>query len=210
MEEQDDKSNKPTKKRSPLWYELPLILQIVGGIIAFLVIRKDDPKKARNCLVLGILLTIIPLIIFGLFAIPLSTENPFYVVASGSMMPALNVYDVAIVDEGISFEELRIGDIIVFYRPSGEDRVIMHRIVDIVSEDPRTLRTKGDNNVASIPGTDFPITQREYIGKVDSVIPQIGYVTQFLKPPVNYLLLLVYLIPVILHIRFKRQSKKDS
>jgi len=42
------------KKRSPLWYELPILLSIIGGIIAFVKIRKDDPKKAKICLILGI------------------------------------------------------------------------------------------------------------------------------------------------------------
>jgi signal peptidase len=105
------------------------------------------------------------------------TENPFYVVASGSMIPKLQVYDVLIVQGHVSFEDIQIGDIIVFDRPSGHDRVIVHRVVSITGDDPITLRTKGDNNVASIPGTDFPITEKEYIGKVEYVIPQIGYVT---------------------------------
>ena len=98
------------------------------------------------------------------------------------MIPALNVYDVLIVQGRAPFEEVQIGDIIVFDRPSGHDRVIVHRVVSITNDDPRTLRTKGDNNVASIPGTDFPITEKEYIGTVQFQIPQIGFVTQILKP----------------------------
>ena len=117
------------------------------------------------------------------------TENPFYVVASGSMVPELQVYDVLIVQGHVSIEDIQIGDIIVFDRPSGHDRVIVHRVVSITDDDPRTLRTKGDNNVASITGTDFPITEREYIGKVEFKIPQIGYVTQVLKPLLNILLI---------------------
>jgi len=88
------------------------------------------------------------------------TENPFYVVASGSMLPELQVYDVLIVQGHVPFEDVQIGDIIVFDRPSGHDRVIVHRVVSITDDDPRTLRTKGDNNVASISGTDFPITKK--------------------------------------------------
>ena len=65
----------------------------------------------------------------------------------------------------------------MFNRPSGHDRVIVHRVASIIEEDPRTLRTKGDANPASIPGTDFPITEKEYIGEVAYVIPQVGYIT---------------------------------
>jgi len=166
------------KKRSPLWYELPLILSIIGGIIAYYKIRKDDPKKARNCLIIGSLVIYVIIMWIGLQVV-FGTENPFYVVA------------------------------IVFDRPSGHDRVILHRVVSITDDDPRTLRTKGDNNVASIPGTDFPITEKEYIGKVQFKIPQIGYVTQVLKPPTNYIINLVILsIPIIMHFRFKRETKE--
>ena len=137
------------------------------------------------------------------------TENPFYVVASGSMIPKLQVYDVLIVQGHVSFEDVQIGDIIVFDRPSGHDRVIVHRVVSITDDDPRTLRTKGDNNVASIPGTDFPITDKEYIGKVEYIVPQIGYVTQVLKPPTNYILIVLVIGVMIVKEIIKRKNVKE-
>jgi signal peptidase len=137
------------------------------------------------------------------------TENPFYVVASGSMVPELQVYDVLVVQGHVPFEEIQIGDIIVFDRPSGHDRVIVHRVVSITDDDPRTLRTKGDNNVASIPGTDFPITEKEYIGKVEFQIPQIGYVTQVLKPPTNYILIVLVIGVMIVKEIIKRRNVKE-
>ena len=137
------------------------------------------------------------------------TENPFYVVASGSMIPELQVYDVLIVQGHVQFEDVEIGDIIVFDRPTGQDRVIVHRVVSITDDDPKTLRTKGDNNVASIPGTDFPITEKEYIGKVEYVIPQIGYVTQVLKPPTNYILIVLVIGVMIVKEIIKRKNVKE-
>ena len=137
------------------------------------------------------------------------TENPFYVVASGSMIPELQVYDVLIVQGHVLFEDVQIGDIIVFDRPSGHDRVIVHRVVSITDDDPRTLRTKGDNNVASIPGTDFPITEKEYIGKVEFIVPQIGYVTQVLKPPTNYILIVLVIGVMIVKEIIKRRNVKE-
>lgn len=137
------------------------------------------------------------------------TNNPFYVVASGSMLPELQVYDVLIVQAHIPFEDIQIGDIIVFDRPSGHDRVIVHRVVSITDDDPRTIRTKGDNNVASIPGTDFPITEKEYIGKVVNKIPQIGYVTQILKPPINYILIVIVIGFMIVKEMIKRKNEKE-
>ena len=137
------------------------------------------------------------------------TENPFYVVASGSMIPELQVYDVLIVQGHVPFEDVQIGDIIVFDRPSGHDRVIVHRVVSITDDNPVTLRTKGDNNVASIPGTDFPITEKEYIGKVEFQIPQIGYVTQVLKPPTNYILIVLVIGVMIVKEIIKRRNVKE-
>ena len=119
------------------------------------------------------------------------TENPFYVVSSGSMIPNLNIFDVIVVQGHVNFDQLKVGDIIVFNRPNGHDKVIVHRVAEILNKDPLVIRTKGDANPGSIPGTDFPITKDDYIGKVEYVIPQIGYVTRILTPPINYIIIAV-------------------
>ena len=123
------------------------------------------------------------------------TSNPFYVVSSGSMIPELLVYDVIVVKGNIEFEEIEKGDIIVFYAPAkydrGIERVIVHRVNTILDEDPRIIQTKGDANPRSIAGTDYPITEKEYLGKVEYVVPQIGYITQILQPPINYIIIAI-------------------
>ena len=105
------------------------------------------------------------------------------------------------------FEDIGIGDIIVFDRPSDHNRVIVHRVVSIIEDDPKTIRTQGDANPGSIPGTDYPITEKEYIGKVAYTIPQVGYITQLLKPPVNYVI-----IAIVVGIMIVKQftKKKDA
>lgn len=137
------------------------------------------------------------------------TQNPFYVVASGSMIPVLQVYDVLIVQGHVPFEDVEVGDIIVFNRPSGHDRVIVHRVASVIDDDPKTIRTKGDANPASIPGTDFPITKEEYIGKVAYVIPQVGYVTQLLKPPINYVIIVIVIGIMVVKQMTKKKSEKE-
>ena len=145
---------------------------------------------------------------FGL-TLAFGTQNPFYVVASGSMIPELEIYDVLIVQGHEPFEDLEIGDIIVFDRPSDHNRVIVHRVVSIIDDDPKTLRTQGDANPASIPGTDFPITEEEYIGKVVYTLPQVGYVTQLLKPPINYVIIAVVIgVMVVKQITKRKKEKK--
>ena len=137
------------------------------------------------------------------------TQNPFYVVASGSMIPVLEVYDVLIVQGHEPFEDIEKGDVIVFNRPSDHDRVIVHRVVSVIDDDPKTLRTKGDANPASIPGTDFPITEEEYIGKVVYTLPQVGYVTQLLKPPINYVIIAI-VIGVMVVKQITKKKPKDT
>jgi len=137
------------------------------------------------------------------------TQNPFYVVASGSMIPVLEVYDVLIVQGHEPFEGVEIGDIIVFNRPSDHDRVIVHRVVSILDDDPKTIRTKGDANPASIPGTDFPITEEEYIGKVAYILPQVGYITQVLKPPINYVIIAIVVGVMIVKQMSKKKKEKE-
>jgi len=132
-------------------------------------------------------------------------QNPFYVVSSGSMYPELAMHDIIVISGYALFEDVKIGDIIVFDRPKDHDKVIVHRVVAVVDDDPRTLRTKGDNNQRSIVGTDYPITEEEYKGTVIHVIPQVGYITKILQPPINYII-----IAVIIGIMIIRQIAKNK
>ena len=157
-----------------------------------------------------ILIVVVGVLIIWLgLQIAFGTQNPFYVVASGSMIPVLEVYDVIIIQGHIPFEEIEIGNIIVFNRPSDHDRVIVHRVVSIIDDDPKTIRTQGDANNASIPGTDFPITEEEYIGKVEYILPQVGYVTQLLKPPTNYIIIVI-VVGVMIVKQMMQKKKKDE
>lgn len=54
--------------RSRWWFMLPIIMQFIGGIIAYYALRQDDPTKARNCLLLGISLSAIW---FAVFVLPI-------------------------------------------------------------------------------------------------------------------------------------------
>lgn len=51
------------KPRSNAWYLLPVFVGLIGGIIAYWVLRRDDPTKAKKCLYLGIVLAIVGIII---------------------------------------------------------------------------------------------------------------------------------------------------
>ncbi|MGQ0606085.1 MAG: hypothetical protein ACT4OD_03900 [Candidatus Nitrosotenuis sp.] len=57
------------KRRSAWWFLLPILFNVIGGVIAYFVIKEDDPKRAKNCLYLGIILTAIG---FAIFLVPLA------------------------------------------------------------------------------------------------------------------------------------------
>jgi len=135
-------------------------------------------------------------------------QNPFYVVSSGSMYPELAMYDIIIISGHTLFEDVKIGDIIVFDRPKDHDKVIVHRVVAVVDDDPKTLRTKGDNNQRSMVGTDYPITKEEYIGTVVHVIPQVGFITKILQPPINYIIIAVIIGVMVIRQIYKKDKKK--
>ncbi len=46
----------PEKQRSNLWFLLPIFVGLLGGIIAFLFLRKNDPEKAKNVIYLSLVL----------------------------------------------------------------------------------------------------------------------------------------------------------
>jgi len=67
----DDISEDPiTQSVQPagkIWYLLPLTLYWIGGIIAWAKIKNRNPTRARNCLIVGFLCSILPLIPAGIF-----------------------------------------------------------------------------------------------------------------------------------------------
>lgn len=145
------------------------------------------------------------------------TYSPFYVVASGSMIPILNISDFVIINHNIPFNNLKIGDIIVFKSagsliPNEQHETIVHRVVHISTgiEGNRIIRTKGDANTESIPYIDYPIREQNYIGKVVYVIPKLGLVTEAIRPPTNYIIMGVLIIVLIYYSKFGRREEQKS
>ena len=65
----------PEKERSNWWYLVPIFLGVIGGIIAYFALRKDDRQKAKKCLYLGLVLVAIQIFFQVLFAeIPIEEQ----------------------------------------------------------------------------------------------------------------------------------------
>jgi signal peptidase len=144
-------------------------------------------------------------IIFVGLKVAFGAGNPFYVVSSGSMTPALKINDLIMVQGNIPFDHIKVGDVIAFINPSDRGELIVHRVAQIINQNPLEIRTKGDANTNSIAGTDLPITKHDYIGKVAYVIPQIGYLTKMLVPPFNYVIIAAIMGIVVVR-PFQRQN----
>ena len=90
-------------------------------------------KEIKYAIIIAVSITIILLGIWFAFGV----SNPVYVVASGSMIPNLNINDFVIVSHNIPFNSLKIGDIIVFKTygtdESGQHATIVHRVAEIGS-----------------------------------------------------------------------------
>ena len=51
------------KKPSAILYIFPILLGFIGGIIGYFVVRKQDPKMARNLLIVGIVISVLMVVL---------------------------------------------------------------------------------------------------------------------------------------------------
>ena len=161
---------------------------------------ENNTKLIRSSLNL-IVIAIAAAIIIVSFVVLTNISNPFYIVYSGSMLPTLKPDDIVVVFP-VSFDSLRIGDIIVFKTTKffhDMNYTFLHRVVEISDVNGlRVVKTKGDNNKDSLEGVDYPITTKEYVGKTIFVIPYIGLLAKVLNPPVNFVVVFVLLSSIFL------------
>ena len=174
--------------------------------------NRDLTSNSTKNLVKDIIIVVVAIVVIWIgLQVVFGTANPFYVVSSGSMIPTLEIYDVIVVEGNTSFQDVKKGDIIVFYSPAkyelGEERVIVHRVDSIMSEEPRIMQTKGDNNPRSMKNVDYPITEKIYLGKVEYIIPQVGYITQILQPPINYIIIAIIIGVMIVKQVYTKKKK---
>jgi signal peptidase I len=102
-----------------------------------------------------------------------------FVVLSGSMEPALQVGDLAVVAP-IRTESLMVGDIITYRQVRRPDILVTHRIVNIGLDEQGRLKfqTRGDANNTS---DQVLIDSKSVLGRVAYSIPRLGYLVDFSK-----------------------------
>jgi len=163
------------------------------------------PTAIKNIIVfvLGVLISIS---LYHYLETEFDNPLPLFIISSDTMHPTLKINDLIIIGDGHMFNSTNVGDIIVFNKPAGEDRIIVHRIAEITLENgKRVIITKGDSSAVSIPGVDFPIKDHNFIGRVKLVIPNIGVI--FL-PPINYVLLgaIISVVGIVIYIYERKRA----
>jgi len=97
------------------------------------------------------------------------------VVVSGSMSPALDVGDVAVINTRVSPSDVVEGDVIAFYLSRD---LIIHRVVRVLNTSSGIkYLTKGDANENPDP---FRVSQSALLGKYVFKIPLVGYLWIYL------------------------------
>jgi signal peptidase len=155
---------------------------------------------------------------FGLQA-GLGTQYPLLTVASGSMIPTLNVGDLIAV-QGIAnystvgaglWKSPNEGDIIVFHRPPqyGPDELIVHRAISKTLGDDGLwyFRTQGDNN--GVPDS-WTVSQSLIVGKVVGKVPYLGYIPLTIRKPEGILLIVLLMVIIILAEYIPSSGKKQE
>ena len=168
--------------------------------------KSQLPTVIKNIIVfvLGVLIVVS---LYQYLESELENSVPFFVIYDETMTPALKTNDLIIVGDGHMFNYTNLGDIIVFNKPAGEDRIIVHRITEITSENgKRVIITKGDASPVSIPGVDFPVNSQNFMGRVKFVIPEIGFL---FIPPINYVLLgaIISAVAIVIFIYGRKRGK---
>ena len=156
----------------------------------------------------------------------LRTEYPLLTVASGSMVPTLNVGDLIAVQGVENSSALNVapkpdGEIIVFRSPRIEGELIVHRaIYKEFNEDDRLwyFRTQGDANFGpdnwwGSETWNGMISQNRIVGRVIGKAPLIGYIPLYIRTREGIILVVILIILILmaeyLPVLLRKQPEQD-
>lgn len=131
---------------------------------------------------------------YGLFMVAMRTTSPLVVVTTESMVPALQVGDLLVL-EGRGAEDIHVGDIIVYEDEWYTSAPIVHRVVEIqIVNDVYYFFTRGDANHANDMGNR---TIEEIVGVMVLRIPNLGHVSIFLRSPPGLVFIAAVFVAII-------------
>jgi signal peptidase I len=133
-------------------------------------------------------------------------------VLSGSMEPALPVGCVQ-VTRPVNPEDIKAGDIITFRSPTN-GKLMSHRVVTVQDDQSYEFRTKGDANEDADP---YLVPSQNVVGRVCFKVAHIGYVVEYLKSPIGFILLglvgialIVAEVSTMLEVHWKEPPQADT
>ncbi len=129
------------------------------------------------------------LLVFAVATLAVINLGPFlfpyrvYTVLSGSMEPTIPVGAQVVVLK-VSADEIRVGDIITFDRPSNPGVLVTHRVITVEPDGKGGTQwiTKGDHN--SVPDS-WRIPATGYGYRYAFHVPYVGYVFAMLQSPLG-------------------------
>jgi signal peptidase len=133
-------------------------------------------------------------------------------VLSGSMEPALPVGCVQ-VTKPVKPEDIKVGDIITFRSPTN-GKLMSHRVVAVEEGQSYQFRTRGDANEDADP---YLVPAENVVGRVCFKLSHVGYVVEYLKTPIGFVLLglcgialILAEVSTMLEVRWKESAQADS
>ena len=119
-----------------------------------------------------------------------------YTIASGSMTPTINVYDVIVNTKVNNINDVKINDVVTFISTweVNSGMTVTHRVIGtkILDNGETCLITRGDYNT----GQDQTCVKKEnLIGVTRAVIPSLGKIRAYLSSGIG--LFLVIIIPIL-------------
>jgi len=132
----------------------------------------------------GILLLIAVFVAIPLF--PTIGNYKIKIVISGSMEPTIHTGSIVVVKPEKKYLP---GEIITFGKDAKKDIPVTHRIVEMRAQEGKYVyRTKGDANSTE----DMKeISENIIIGKVLFSVPLLGFIFDFVKKPIGFILLVI-------------------
>lgn len=121
----------------------------------------------------------------------------FFEVVTGSMANTINIGDVVIVKLNSEYAQ---NDIVVY---ESNTNYITHRIIEI---NQNGIVTKGDNNNTE----DEIISKEQILGKVISIIPNVGLIKKIILEPSIILALISIVVICIILSKIKEDKKKEE
>ena len=145
-------------------------------------------------------------IILGIIAaitlLALATGLRLCIVQTSSMEPTIPTYSVCLVTTRVSYDDLSVGDIVVYTRASDGEQIV-HRVMDIT--DTGAI-TRGDANRND---DGVSVTADNLYARYIAHIPYLGHVYNLVRSPIGIAMIAALVIAlIVLNIMTAKRDEK--